>query len=97
MPHFYLGQTTDGRIVSRKSTRNDFTHAAIYNLTDYGAGTPNPLPSFGTSHEGAVRNFHSNFMQGIGCEVVLLRKVDSPEYRAATKGINPRTGRPSAA
>lgn len=92
MPHFYLGKTTDGRVVSRKSTNPDFTHAAM--KPDNGGYTP--LPSFSTSAAGAVRNFETTNGKGRPCEVVELRKVEAAEFRAATKGINPRTGRPSA-
>lgn len=91
MPHFYLGQTKDGRIVSRKSTNPDFTHAAM--KADEGGYSP--LPSFSTSSGGAVRNFEATHGKHARCEVVELRKVEGPEFRAATKGINPRTGRPS--
>lgn len=92
MPHFYLGRTENGRVVSRKSTRSDFTHAAII----AGGGGFHVLPSFSTSADGARRNFEGSHRQGTRCEVVLLRKVEGPEFRAATKGIDPRTGHPKA-
>lgn len=94
MTTHYLGNTHDGRIVSRASTNPGFTHAAIYDATDWGAGAPPRIPSFGTSREGAARNFRSSWGDRIGCEVVTLRKVDAAEYRAATKGIDPKSGRP---
>lgn len=92
MPHFYLGQTTDGRIVSRKSTNPEFTHAAMM-PADSRAWC---LPSFSTSSGGAVRNFEGTHGKSARCEIVELRKVDGKEFRAATKGINPRTGRPAS-
>jgi hypothetical protein len=92
MPTFYLGKTADGRVVSRKSTNPAFTHAAI---TAEARTSCNTLPNFSTSPDGAVRNFYSYWRETTAVEVVELRKVDAAEFRAATKGINPRTGLPS--
>ena len=88
MSTYYLGQTSDGRIVSRKSTRSDFTHAAMATGSTWG------LPSFSTSAQGAARNFDGSHREGTPREIVELRKVDGKEFRAAMAGINPKTGRP---
>lgn len=81
MATYYLGKTSDGRLVSRKSTRSDFTHAAI--ITP--ARATMTLPNFSTSREGAIRNFESYWGNRAKCEVVDLRVVDGKEYRAALK------------
>jgi len=76
MATHYLGTTTSGAIVSRKSTRNDFTHAV------HKSGSP-ILPTFGTSADGALRNSLKTWNDG--GEVVAVRIVDAKEYRDALK------------
>ena len=92
MPTHYLAKTADGRIVSRKSTRNDFTHAAAMKVP----GKYGSLPNFSTSRDGAAKLFESGWREVPAYDVVELRIVDAAEYRAATKGINPKTGLPRA-
>jgi len=85
MATHYLGTASNGRIVSRKSNRSDFTHAAI------GPGNNNGrLPSFSTSPAGALKNADSNYLP-TPHEVVELRIVTPAEYREATKGKPART------
>jgi hypothetical protein len=83
MATHYLGTTKDGRLIARKSTRNDFTHAAI------GTGATTRLPSFSTTSGGAYQNAENNGHR-LPIEVVQVRQVDSAEYRAATKGRKAR-------
>ena len=87
MSTFYLGRTTDGRIVSRKSTNPNFTHAAMAT-----GERRSGLPNFSTSADRARALFVQNWREAPAFEVVELSKVDGPAYRAATKGINPKTG-----
>lgn len=95
MPTHYLATTADGRIVSRKSTRNDFTHAAI--ISNPTPGRHYGLPNFSTSRLGAAKLFEQTWGKNFpSYDVVELRTVEASEYRAATKGINPATGRPHA-
>ena len=94
MPTFYLGTTTDGRVVSRKSNRNDFTHAAMQT-----AGYASSLPNFSTSRAGAEKlmcQYWSKPEHRKPFEVVELRKVDAAEFHKANKGLDPKTGRPRA-
>lgn len=79
MSHHYLGTTASGEVVSRKSTNPGFTHAAVAPGWTAASGR---LPNFGTSADGAARNF-STSRRG-ECEVVAVRKVDAAEYRKAT-------------
>lgn len=92
MATHYLGTAKSGQIVSRKSTRSDFTHAAI--ATN---GRTHTLPNFSTSAAGAEKLFVSGWINVPEFEIVPLRIVDAAEFRAATKGISPHTGRPLAA
>lgn len=80
MPTHYLGKTDDGRTISRKSTRSDFTHAATTRDT-----ATSRLPSFGTSAEGARRNFYTNHRDTVACVVVPVSIVTPAEYREALK------------
>ena len=89
MPTHYLATASTGQIVSRKSTNPTFTHAAIQT-----EGRPRSLPNFSTSAPKAAALFANNFREVPPYEVVELRKVDAAEFRAATKGIDPQTGRP---
>lgn len=84
MSTYYLGNASDGRLIARKSTRSDFTHAAIGSGNNGGR-----LPSFSTSPAGAMKAAESNYLPA-PIEVVEVRKVDAAEYRIATKGRNAR-------
>lgn len=75
MPTHYLGHAKDGTPITRKSTRSDFTHAALACDPKY----RNSLPCFSTSAAGAARNF-GTFRE---CEVVPVAIVTPAEYRAA--------------
>jgi len=80
----YIGYTTTGRLVSRKSTRSDFTHAAV--ATDpvaYG------LPNFSTSAQRAADLFASAHCRKGDCEVVAVTIVDAAAYRKAVAGAKP--------
>ena len=79
---YYLGRLPSGRLVSRSSTRPDFTHAAMY--PGYSADT---LPSFGTSAAGALRNAEKNTGKAhvAQIEVCEVRVVTAAEYRQAHK------------
>lgn len=85
MPTFYLGAAKDGRVISRKSTNPNFTHAAIGSGDNGGR-----LPSFSTSAAGALRNAESNYLPA-PIEVVEVRKVEAADFRVATKGLDARS------
>lgn len=74
---YYLGQLSTGRLVSRKSNRSDFTHAAL--RTD---AHPSRLASFSTSAAGALRNADPTWKPET-LEVVPVRIVTAKEFRAA--------------
>jgi hypothetical protein len=79
--NYYLGHAANGDPVTRKSNRADFTHAAVH--ADLAArARANALPSFGTSADGARRNFGTY----AECEVVPVRIVTFREYSAAQAG-----------
>ena len=84
MTTYYLGQAKDGRIVSRASTRSDFTHAAIGPAGSYG------LPNFSTSFAAALALFGSAHARNGECEVVEVRIVDRKTYMAATGKEKPK-------
>jgi hypothetical protein len=78
MANFYLGTLPSGQVVSRSSTRPDFTHAATVPGSDR-------IPSFGTSRDGAIKNAQSSFSQKRWGEIEVcpVRLVQPKEYRAA--------------
>lgn len=76
---YYLGQLSTGRIVSRKSNRSDFTHAAL--RTD---AHESQLASFSTSAQGALNNANPKWRPET-LEVVPVRQVTAAEYRQALK------------
>lgn len=78
---YYLGQLSTGRLVSRKSNRDDFTHAAL--RTDAHASQ---LASFSTSAQGALSNANPKWKPET-LEVVPVRKVTAKEFRAALASV----------
>jgi len=83
MTTYYIGRDTDGNLVSRGSTRSDFTHAAFD--PDYRG----EVPSFGTSAAGALANMQgrSSPARHHRLRVVPVRVVSAKEYREARKGL----------
>lgn len=81
MTTYYLGHTKSGAPVTRGSTRNDFTHAAVL------AGHQgHEMPSFSTSAAGALKNASCNG-RNPNLEVVEVRIVTSKEYNEAKRAI----------
>ena len=77
---YYLGTFSNGRLASRKSNRDDFTHAAIVPTAWAGK-----LAAFSTSAQGARRNAEAatSTRELHLIEVVEVRKVTAKEFREA--------------
>lgn len=81
MSTHYVGKLANGQTITRKSTRNDYTHAAAIGQ----GGTSSRVPSFGTSAEGARNNFYNSHHKGAPVEVIPVQIVDAATYREALK------------
>jgi len=89
--HFYLGETCNGAIVKRSSTRSDFTHCAVFGAQPAGVIVPLGATTWSTSMDQLRRNPQFRYASGKqGAEVVLVRKVTSGEFARAVKAGDPK-------
>jgi len=75
MTSHFLGFAKNGDAVMRASNRDDFTHAAV----DADPSRRTRLPSFGTSAQGAAKNFGNHRP----CEVVAVELVSRAAFMKA--------------